>query len=310
MTTEKMPRSGQSNTESLTTETKQTTPKNFLDKTFRTRWYPSFTSYLETAPFWNEDKMQFLQYEREICPKTGKLHWQGVVYFYNKVSFKTAQKLLKIGNAHIENIPKSGNRFDAIKYTNKDQSTTTVYTFGEPPQQGKRCDLIELKDEIFNGTKKVTDIIEENPIMYHMYGRTLEKIEDLKLQKTWRKEMTQGIWYYGKTGTGKSTTAYENYHPDTCYNRPKDSHWWDNYKQQPTVIINEFRGDIPFDILLELVDKHPMDVPRRGRCPMPFTSKLVIITSACHPEQIYKRNLLEQDKMDQFYRRFKIIELT
>ena len=82
----------------------------------------------------------------------------------------------------------------------------------------------------------------------------------------------------------------------------------DGYQQQETMIINEFRGEITYKRLLELVDKWPVYLRRRGREPMPFLSKRVIVTSKLHPRDVYK-NLSENDTMDQLYRRFKIYEV-
>lgn len=275
-----------------------------LDHSLRTKLIPNFTSFLENAPKWNPEKMKYLIIGEEICPKTGRKHWQGAAYFHEKVSYKTAQRLLGIGNSHIENIPQgTGNQ--AFDYCNKDGK---YQEFGTRPQQGKRVDLIEIKDEIMQG-KKVDEIVLENPMLYHQYGRTLMKIEELRLRQTFRTELTKGIWYYGSTGCGKSVKAFENYTPDTHYAVPNDNGWWDAYTQQETVIFNDFRGEVRYNDMLELVDYHPKTVKRRGREPLPFTSKLVIVTSSLSPDQVYK-NRDEEDSLEQLYRRFEVINMT
>ena len=82
----------------------------------------------------------------------------------------------------------------------------------------------------------------------------------------------------------------------------------EGYRQQDIVIINEFRGQIPYSELLDLIDKWPKTVKRRNREPVPFTSKHVIITSSLHPKDVYK-NLSQTDKMDQLYRRIILHKL-
>ena len=70
------------------------------------------------------------------------------------------------------------------------------------------------------------------------------------------------------------------------------------------VIFDEFRGQIPFNELLRIVDIHPTySVRRRCREPMPFISKKVIITSALPPWEVYK-HLDQGDSLAQLYRRF------
>lgn len=278
------------------------------DKKYRDRKLV-FTSFDETEPhhdFENdeidENQAKFLIYGKEKCPKTGKFHYQGFVYFYEKCSIRKAKKYLNINKGWFQYA--FGSITQNVAYCSKDGD---VKVFGEQPKQGKRKDLIELADEIKSGLK-VDEIVMERPMMYHQYGRTLQKIEDLAMRKVYRTEMTKGIWYYGKTGVGKSHKAYENFTPETHYNLINDNGWWDGYVQQETVIINDYRGWIPYDQLLTMVDKWPFNVRRRNREPIPFTSKTVIITSSLPPHEVY-HNRNENDSIDQLKRRFKIIEV-
>lgn len=270
----------------------------------RMRWFPSFTSYLETEPHYDKEKIKYLCYGKEICPTTNKEHWQGCVYFFDKVSLKQAQKILEIGNSHMESIMLT-DMDTCAGYCKKDGLSKE---YGNLPAQGRRNDLQEICEDITSGQTSVDEILLSNPIMYHQYGRTFEKTEDLRMRKIFRTEMTKGIWYYGQTGVGKSHKAFENYNPETHYVLPDDNGWWDAYKQQPTVIINDFRGHIKYDMLLQLIDKWPVNVPRRGREPLPFTSGLIIITSALTPETVYN-NRNSKDSIEQLNRRIEIIEL-
>lgn len=254
-------------------------------------------------PVYDEKQMRYFISGKEECPETKRIHYQTYIYFYNAKSFDEVRKYFNKRNIHIE-ITK-GEPKENIAYCSKDED---YEEFGEMPNQGKRTDLNDLADEISKG-KKVDDIALENPIIFHQYGRTLNKLEDLALRKKWRTFMTEGVWIYGGTGTGKSHMAYENFHPDTHYNLVKDNGWWDGYTQQETVIINEYRGWIPYDELLTMVDKWSYSVRRRGKEPMPFMSKKVIITSSLPPEEVY-HNRADNDSIEQLLRRFTIINLT
>lgn len=179
------------------------------------------------------------------------------------------------------------------------------FEYGVISNQGRRIDLETMVGEIADGLVRVDDLSIQRPEMYHQYGRTLHKAEDVAMRKRFRNKMTQGLWIYGPTGTGKSHYAFKDYHPDTHYVW-KPGKWQDGYTQQPTVIINEFRGTIPFSVLLQMVDRWPWSVERRGREPMPFTSTQVIITSPLHPDEIYIARLQSDDNIAQFNRRFEI----
>lgn len=128
------------------------------------------------------------------------------------------------------------------------------------------------------------------------------------MRKKWRTEMTKGIWYYGNTGVGKSHKALEGYNEDEVYIVPNDNGWWDDYRQQRKVVLNDFRGEISYNQMLQLVDKWPYHVRRRGKVPIPFTSEEVVITSSLPPWEVYNRRATE-DNIGQLLRRFKVYEV-
>lgn len=237
----------------------------------------------------------------ENAPSTGTPHLQGYFEFNSEKKKTTLIKAFPNASFRIT----MGSGEDNKIYCSKENK---IFEYGEPTKigRGTRTDLINLRDDILNG-KKVDEICLENPDKYHQYGRTISKIEDLRMRKVFRKEMTQGYLYWGESGTGKSELAFENFNPDTHYVW-KYEKWQDGYTQQETVILDEFRDQLSFKELLRLVDKHPNYYCfRRNREPMPFTSKKVIITSACPPEDLFM-DLRDSDSLEQFNRRFIVKE--
>ena len=191
-----------------------------------------------------DDKIKYLLYAEEICPKTQKRHIQGYCYSFDDISFKTLQKRLRLGKIHCEIA--MGNLSDNKDYIigpweSKDGKKTKPYNelyveFGSPPRQGRRTDLEELQDSIMTGKKTVRDIICAKPMMYHQYGRTLEKIEDIAMSKLFRNWETKGLWIHGESGSGKSETAFKNFSPETHYRLPDDGGWWDKYSRLKKVL--------------------------------------------------------------------------
>lgn len=276
-------------------------------------------------------KCSYFICSREICPKTGTEHMDGYYEYPSARKWSTENnKFIKFfGSDDCDFLKKvrkeqdrgegygwvklalgsSGENWD---YTRKEKDVRW-WEFGEPAEQGVRKDLLQYKRDIMERTMTVDDITVQDPMTYHQYGRTLNALEDIALRRTHRggRFMTKGIWYYGSTGCGKSHRAFHNekgepLKQDEYYNVPKDGRWWDGYKQQDIVIINEFRGHIPYDDMLAMVDKWDYEVSRRGREPMPFVSKLVIVTSSKTPEQVYC-NRDEEDSIQQLLRRFQVI---
>lgn len=280
-------------------------------KPLTTRKY-AFTIFEEHDRYTQEDienikDCKYIILGKEICKQTERKHWQSFIYFKREKTFNAAKNIIQKhfnNKCHVEMARGSIN--DNIKYCSKDND---YWEKGNRPQgQGERTDLKQLAEEIISGKITDEDILINNPMVYHQYGRTIEKLQDIHYRSKYRTEMTEGTWIYGETGTGKSHEAFQDFNPKTHYLLNNDNGWWEGYKGQETVIINDFRGHIPYNELLQLVDKWPMSVKRRGREPMPFTSKKVIITSSLHPSLIYKhRN--EEDSLEQLYRRFNIKKL-
>lgn len=262
--------------------------------------------YLE--PNWDPNTMSYLVYQLEQCPDTGMVHFQGYVEFKQPMTLGRIQQAVYWGEQfHIER--RFGTAKQASDYCKKDESYLGLgrMEFGHLSAQGARGDLLKLRDEIKEG-KQVEEILMDDPMIYHQYGRTLEKMEDIRLRKMKRNWQTKGIWYYGETGSGKSHKAFTE-HGDNYYVKTwgKDTEWWDGYRGEEVVIFNEFRGQIAYAEILALLDKWPHMVSRRGKEPIPFLAKLVIITCPVLPELIYKRQVDKADGLEQLYRRIEVV---
>lgn len=263
-----------------------------------TYWHESAAD-IEMLQHWGRENCKYIMFGEEVCPTTGRAHCQGWMYFKNERSFKALCKVFA-GKWHIE--VKYGSEEQNEKYCRKDGK---VWEFGDMPKQGARTDLYLIRDRITNG-ESVDAICMENPIAFHQYGRTMRTIEDIAMRKLFRTEMTTCDWIHGPTATDKSRRVFENYHPDTHYVWKNDCGWQDDYCQQEFVIINDFRGELPYNELLQMIDRYPWFVRRRNRPPMPFISKHVYITSSLPPEKVYNRRDAE-DHIAQLLRRIKVI---
>jgi len=88
----------------------------------------------------------------------------------------------------------------------------------------------------------------------------------------------------GPTGTGKSKWAMEKY-PEAYWKQR--SQWWDGYADHETVVIDEFYGWLPFDLLLRLCDRYPLLVESKGG-QINFVAKTIVITTNQVPALWYK----------------------
>lgn len=235
--------------------------------------------------------------------ESGTVHLQGMMYFGNPRVWGPLKTLFPL--AHIEACKDVQ---ACIKYCTKEKTRVRgPYEGGVMPEQGKRCDLHELHEKIKSG-EKVLNIRQDNPIHYHQYGRTLNQLESDAYNMNIRNSMTEGVWIFGSTGKGKSHMARELCKGSIYIHNLEDKGWWDNYKQQDNVIIDDFRGEIKYNELLKLVDKWEHSVIKRGQEPIQFTSKAIIITSSLPPHKVYKNRVIE-DSLDQLKRRFIVWDI-
>jgi len=251
----------------------------------------------------------FLVMGEEVCPSTERCH----VDFYYEMPQprKIKTEINKFGKV-------MGKGFFCLELAhgtageNWDYSSKEGRRFvelGEPAKQGERNDLKENVAAITRGELTAETLAVNAPGLYHQYGRTLDKVEDIYLRKQFRKEMPLAYWLWGPTGVGKSHAAMHDYNPETHYIWKDDKGWQDGYRQQHTVVVNDFRGHIAYNDLLQMIDKWPYFVSRRSREPMPFTSPRIIITSSLPPDDVYNRRNTE-DKIGQLLRRITVIHMT
>lgn len=264
------------------------------------------TLFAKEPPIFDPTAMQYLAYGREHT-KEGRQHWQIFVVFHcKKSSYKrVAACFHPTIRAHVE--PMRGTIDQNEKYCSKEGEYTE---HGTKPRPGTRTDIHTAVQSIIEGTTTADDVLEQNPDVYNRASRTLERAEQIRMGRMYRTEMTEGIWIYGPTGKGKTHWAYNmsGYTMDQIHTQQASDKWWDHYRQQPCVVLNEFRGQMQYGDLLQLVDKWPYNVDRRYKGPIPFTSKTVIITSPNPPHKVYK-NLDKGDSIAQLLRRFKVFHI-
>jgi len=260
--------------------------------------------------------IRYFAYAAETCPTTGRKHHQCYLYFRNqkgtgKRSLNSIGRMFVQGGTHVE--PMKGSISQNAAYCSKEGQ---LVEFGSFPKQGARRDLDEIIEGVKNGDS-VDDIVLNQPMMYHQYGRTLREAEKICLRRKFRMgTMTRGMWYWGVSGVGKSHRAFENFNPETHFVKDLRTQWWDGYIGQPYIVINEFRGLIgnmgrreSYSFLLELIDQWPMTLPYRNRESVPMLSTCVIFTSVMHPRAIYENYIEESESWEQFDRRFTVEQL-
>lgn len=106
----------------------------------------AFTSFDEHPPTFQATHMRYLIYGREVCPTTGRVHFQCYTQLRKKMRFNTFKALIDC-DAHIE--PCRGSPIENINYCKKDKQFTE---HGElPVNPGARTDLEAVVKRLQDG---------------------------------------------------------------------------------------------------------------------------------------------------------------
>lgn len=259
------------------------------------------TDYKCDLAWWQDfivkKKITYVLLGEETCPTTGRCHWQGWYRISNGCTLSAMCKA--VDGRHVEKM--NGSVEQNEKYCRKEG--TVILEEGDLPEPGKRSDLERMKEMIVAGNTE-REIFEEQPGNYIRYNRGIQKAKSLyEKKRDW--EMDVRI-YWGKPGTGKTRSVYDEFGIDNVYVKMQGK-WWDGYSNEQVVVIDDFDPENMFDIVygfyLCLLDRYPMRIECKGGS-MQFGSKIIIFTSNFNPKTWF----IDRKNRDAFFRRVKLIK--
>lgn len=242
---------------------------------------------IEDAVETNKVRFAVFQHERG---ENGTNHFQGYIVFKNAVRM-TGVKNIVGQMAHVET--RQGTHDQARDYCTKEDSRVAgPWTYGEDKEcgQGKRSDMLALKKLIDEGKSE----LEIADTMFGQWARSYKAIERYKRlkisERTWEMEVHV---YVGVPGSGKSRRARDE-NPGAYWKQR--SQWWCGYEGHDCVVLDDYYGWLPFDVLLRICDRYPLLVESKGG-QIAFVAKKIVITSNKGPLEWYQE-MLEKKKID------------
>jgi len=238
---------------------------------------------------------KYLIYGRETGEETWTAHLQGFISFKHMKSLAQMKKLLT--RAHWE-IAK-GSVEQNITYCSKQD--TNPFIKGTPPMSQK-----EKGDTEKERWKKIIQLAregaleEEDPKVYFLHKRTADALRSECRPPAQEKEV---VVFWGPTGTGKSRDAWTQAGLD-AYPKDPRSKFWDGYRGEKFVVVDEFRGGIDIAHMLRWLDRYPARVEVKGSS-RPLLMEKVWITSNLHPKDWYPE--LDQETKDALMRRLRVV---
>lgn len=266
------------------------------------------------ATFWKKpilkpDAVRYMITGFEICPTSGREHWQTYIEFYQPVRMSGVKNMFNDKTVHLGVRFKS--RDNAREYCMKDNKYEEAGYWISG--QGYRSDLHDFVEELKNG-KKLEDVILENPKVYCQYRNGLKDVAAICQKKRVPKyREVEIILISGPTRCGKTRLAMEEATFKTEGSKISANHglgWWDGYNEDEIILIDEYSNDVACKNMLTLLDGYPINLPIKGSFTNAFFKK-VYITTNLKIDEIHTNALPEHRKafFARILERGKIIDM-
>lgn len=253
----------------------------------------------------SDNPISYIVFGKEVGEETGTKHLQGYCEFKMKKRRTGVSKLFPkcfLDNRH-------GTAEEASMYCKKgiqpkDEWTTSKWngpTFGKDAKvfewgelskadQGKRNDMVEIKNSIKNGMKW-KELSELFPGQCIRYTKGIKEM--LNTFSEHRTEAPYCVWLHGLAGVGKSFYP-NNKHGQKDIFVKNEGKWWDTYEGEEAVLIDDFEAsDWSYRPLLRLLDENKYVGETKGSS-FKLSCKFIYITCEFPPEKFWSDNKLEQ----------------
>lgn len=231
---------------------------------------------------YEEGKVSYIVVGKEVGDN-GTPHLQGYLELARKRRMGGLKRLGGLARAHFEFA--RGSPVEAAEYCKKD---TTWIEKGTRMETGSRSDLRNAVTLIEEG-KSMRQVAELYPVAYVQSFRGLERLRAILKDERRQWKTNVQVFWGRETGTGKSRLAAGLAGENPFYFMPSASGcWFDGYEGQTVAIFDDFDGwQVPFRMLLQILDRYPYRVPIKGGsrewCP-----KKIYITSNYAPHEWYR----------------------
>lgn len=262
--------------------------------------------------------LRYFVYQIEKCPNTGRPHVQGYLELQKSTRHAAVKKLFSDPDhqvsVHVDGSRKgyAANKEYCTKEKNKDGTVArwpdTVVVehgnpsmYGESEKSGKQSHLQDVIADLHAGKslyelehKPSADLTAEDIIKRraciarfrkHLIA-TETSIVESKVPST-RDVFVEVIW--GPPGTGKSRIVDERWRPRKPEDKPfhevvfrkvqTTGAWFDGYKGQPVLVLDDFDGWLDPHTLIQILDKYHMSVQVKGACVSAMWTHVVILSN-------------------------------
>lgn len=223
--------------------------------------------------------VRYLIASMEFGDEEERIHWQGYVEMEPKKRITQIKEILECDWMHLELA--RGNAAQNKAYIMKQPFATVEW--GAPLTKGARTDIDLLKIDIEKGMewKALCQIHTDACLRYPSGVKLLKRhLQDPSGPAVMRK--VRVILNWGVSGAGKSHAAYT--HDAALYSKSlgvKERGWWEGYRSQRTLLIDDFSGQIAIDEMKVILDIYPYAVSQRCEGTLLFASNRKLRCPLC-----------------------------
>ena len=257
--------------------------------------------------------LRYLVGQLELCPNSGRTHYQGYAEFHRPVRLSWLKNWLGSRDIHAEHARATAEA-NRLYCTKENGRVLGPWSYGEPGRGGgTRSDLEECRALLREGADDVR-VAGEYFGQWCRYNRSFDRYRRLLAaqEDAEGRGQPQVEVYWGPTGTGKSHKAQAQAGPLAYWLPPPNQRggalWWDGLCGQDVLVIDDFDGEwITVNIFLRLCDRYPLLLPTKGG----FTSarfSRIYITSNTAPRDWFHRISGTDARRDAVLRRISSIE--
>lgn len=211
---------------------------------------------------------RFLVFQEEACPTTKRKHYQGFVQFHTRKRGRTVQRAFRAPTMHVE--VRRGSVADAIEYCSLDEwmdkpkgKVAGPWMKGTPTYGPKTTSQNRIVDLVKTGATD-QEIFEAMPTVFLSSFNGLKRAKDLYRDYHFQKPKI--FIYIGPTGSGKSRTVYQATDPRNRHlvNLWDKSFPFHGYENEENMVLDDFRGELPYGQLLQLLSGNPTPLNYKG----------------------------------------------
>lgn len=245
--------------------------------------YFSVTVSYKFAPYINFpaiDGVDYLRGQLELSD-SGYLHWQCAAYFSSKKRLAAVKSLFP-GNPHVE----VGRRQDKLfEYVWKDETSLGVrFEHGMSPiSRNDARDWAAIRSAA--ATNDFDSIPDDIVVRYY---NNLRRLMSDNLSPSDRGNISVSV-LCGPPGCGKTRLAASMVDANDVYWKSPCNKWWDGYRGQKFVILDDFDGEsIGYSHLKRWFDRYPCLVETKGGT-VPLQAETFVVTTNVHSVEWYPR---------------------